>query len=75
MSDSNFFNNALDSLYKAAKVSANFIETALTSKDTDFSPADKERLKVALSVLEIAWSYEHKEDSETSEYDDINYEV
>jgi hypothetical protein len=73
MPDSDFFNNALDSLYKAAKTSANFIETALTSKETDFSPADKERLKVALSVLEIAWSYEQKEDLETDEYDNTSY--
>jgi hypothetical protein len=62
MSNSDSFNEALDALYKAAKAGANFIETALTSKDTDFSPADKERLKVALSVLEITWSDEEDED-------------
>jgi hypothetical protein len=64
MSDSKFFDEALDALYKAAKASANFVETALTSKDTDFNPADKERLKVALSVLEITWSDD--EDDEES---------
>jgi transposase len=68
MSDSDSFNQALDALYKAALASANFIENALTSKDTDFSPADKERLKVALSVLEITWSDE-EEDSESDNYD------
>ncbi|RUT04254.1 hypothetical protein DSM106972_044820 [Dulcicalothrix desertica PCC 7102] len=70
MSDSDFFNQALDALYKAAIASANFIESALTSKDTDFSPADKERLKVALSVLEITWSDE--EDDEDDNSDEYN---
>lgn len=67
MSDSDFFNEALDALYKAAKASANFIETALTSKDTDFSQADKERLTVALSVLKITWSDEEDEDEDEDE--------
>lgn len=71
MSNSDSFNEALDALYKAAKASANFIETALTSKDTDFSPADKQRLKVALSVLEITWSDEEDED-DADDSDDYN---
>jgi hypothetical protein len=70
MSDSDFFNQALDALYKAAIASANFIESTLTSKDTDFSQADKERLKVALSVLEITWSDEDDEEDDNS--DDYN---
>lgn len=62
MSDSKFFNEALDALYKAAKVSANFIEAALTSKDTNF---DQERLEVALKVLKITWTDD--EDGEDDE--------
>ncbi|BAZ17550.1 hypothetical protein NIES4071_94300 [Calothrix sp. NIES-4071] len=73
MSDSDFFNEALDALYKAAKASANFIETALTSKDTDFSPGDKERLKVALSVLEITWCDEEDDENSESDEDDISF--
>lgn len=53
MSNSNLFKEAQDALYKAAKVSANFIKVKLASKDTDLSSTDKERLKVALSVLKI----------------------
>ncbi|BAZ18834.1 hypothetical protein NIES4071_107190 (plasmid) [Calothrix sp. NIES-4071] len=67
MSDSDFFNEALDALYKAAKASANFIEAALTLKATEFSPADKERLQIALSVLKVTWSDE--EDDEEDEDD------
>ncbi|NJL10628.1 MAG: hypothetical protein HC908_11965 [Calothrix sp. SM1_7_51] len=67
MSDSKFFQEALDALYKAAKASANFVEEALNSKDSDFSPADKERLKVALSVLEITWSGEDDDEDEDEE--------
>ncbi len=69
MSDSKFFNEAIDALYKAAKASANLVEEALTSKDTDFEPADKERLKVALSVLKITWVGEDDDDDD-DEYDD-----
>lgn len=61
MSDSKFYDEALDALYKAAKVSANFIEAALTSKDTDL---DQERLKVAFEVLKITWAEEGDEDDE-----------
>ncbi|GEM_PF-1714069 len=68
MSDSKLFNEALDALYKAAKASANFVELALTSEDIDFTPAYKERLKAALSVLEITWSNE--DDDEDEEYED-----
>ncbi|BAZ18827.1 hypothetical protein NIES4071_107120 (plasmid) [Calothrix sp. NIES-4071] len=64
---SDSFNQALDALYKAAKASANFLEAALTSKDTDFSPGDKERLKVALSVLEITWSDEEDDGEDDSD--------
>ncbi len=64
MSDSKLFNEALDALYKAAKSSANFVELALTSSDIDFTPAHKERLKAALSVLKITWSDEDEEDEE-----------
>ncbi len=77
MSDSKFFNEALDALYKAAKASANFVETTLISKDTDFEPADKERLKAALSVLKITWSGEEGEDEdedEEYEYEDDEFE-
>lgn len=77
MSDSKFFNEALDALYKAAKASANFVETTLISKDTDFGSADKERLKVALSVLKITWSGEEGEDEdedEEYEYEDDEFE-
>ena len=70
MSDSKLYDEALDALYKAAKASANFVEVALTSKDTDFTPTYKERLKVALEVLKITWSNEDEED----EYDDDNDE-
>jgi hypothetical protein len=56
MSNSNLFKEAQDSLYQAARYSADFALVKLTSEDTDFSPADKERLKVALSVLKITWS-------------------
>jgi uncharacterized protein (DUF2225 family) len=70
MSDSKFFNEALDALYKAAKASANFVEATLTSNDTDLAPADKERLKVALSVLKITWSNEEADDED----DDEEYE-
>ncbi|MGF1672617.1 MAG: hypothetical protein ACFCUV_02905 [Rivularia sp. (in: cyanobacteria)] len=68
MSDSKFFNEALEALYKAAKASANFVEVALTSKDIDFNPADEERLKTALSVLKITWLNE--DDDEDEEYED-----
>ncbi|MBW4670170.1 MAG: hypothetical protein KME60_22855 [Cyanomargarita calcarea GSE-NOS-MK-12-04C] len=67
MSNSNSFNEALDALYKAARASANFVEAALTSKDTNFDSAYKERLKVALSVLKITWSDEEGEDDEDDE--------
>ncbi|MEM7712442.1 MAG: hypothetical protein AAF349_02520 [Cyanobacteria bacterium P01_A01_bin.68] len=66
MSDSKLYDEALDALYKAAKTSANFVELALTLEDIDFTPAYKERLKVALEVLKITWSNEDEED----EYDD-----
>ena len=68
MSDSKFFDEALDALYQAAKASANFVEVTLTSEDINFTPAYKERLKVALSVLKITWSNE--EDEEDEEYED-----
>ncbi|WP_414623858.1 hypothetical protein [Calothrix sp. CCY 0018] len=67
MSDSKSFDEALDALYQAAKASANFIEVALNSKDIDFNPAYKERLKVALSVLKITWL---NEDDDSEEYED-----
>ncbi len=73
MSDSKFFNEALDALYKAAFAAANFVETALSSKDTDFDPADRERLKVALSVLKITWSGEDDDEAE-AEDDEYEYE-
>lgn len=74
MSDSKLYDEALDALYKAAKASANFIEVALTSKDTDFSPAHKERLKVALEVLKITWSNEDEdEEYEDDEDDELPY--
>jgi hypothetical protein len=60
MSDSEFYEEALDALYRAATVSANLIETALTSKDV-LAPADKERLEVALKVLKITWMDEDDE--------------
>ncbi|KAB8317989.1 hypothetical protein SD81_022455 [Tolypothrix campylonemoides VB511288] len=69
MSNSNLFKEAQDALYKAAKVSAKYVEVKLASKDTDFSPADKERLKVALSVLKITWS--GKDDEKSDEHGDI----
>jgi uncharacterized protein (DUF2225 family) len=75
MSEEKFFNEALDALYKAAKASANFVEVALTSKDTDFDSAYKERLKVALSVLKITWLNEDDDEDEDDEYeDDEDYE-
>ncbi len=61
MLDSKSYDEALDALYKAATVSANFIETALTSKDM-VAPADKERLEVALKVLKITWADEEDEE-------------
>ncbi len=61
MSDSKYYDEALDALYRAATVSANFIETALTSKDI-VDPADKERLEVALKVLKITWTDEGDEE-------------
>ena len=67
MSDSKFYNEALDALYKAAKASANFVEAALTSKDTAFDKAYKERLKVALKVLEITWADNEGDDDDESE--------
>ena len=71
MSDSKFFDEALDALYQAAKASANFVEVTLTSEDINFTPAYKERLKVALSVLKITWSSEEdEEDEEDEEYED-----
>ncbi|NJM21523.1 MAG: hypothetical protein HC836_04035 [Richelia sp. RM2_1_2] len=70
MSDSKLFNEALEALYKAAKASANFVEVALTSKDIDFNPADKERLKTALSVLKITWLNEDDDDDDDEEYED-----
>jgi hypothetical protein len=72
MSDSKFFDEAQDALYQTAKASANFIEAILASKDTDISPADKERLKVALSVLKITWCDEEDDDEE--EYEDSEFE-
>jgi hypothetical protein len=78
MSDSKFFNEALDALYNAAKASANFVEAALTSKDPDFNSADKERLKVALSVLKITWSDaegdDENENEDENEDDEYEYE-
>jgi hypothetical protein len=53
MSDSRFYDEALDALYKVAKVSANLIETALTS---DFESQDRERLELALKILKITWT-------------------
>ena len=73
MSDSKLYDEALDALYKAAKASANFVELALTSKDTDFNPAYKERLKVALSVLKITWSNEDEEDEYDEDDDELTY--
>jgi hypothetical protein len=73
MSNSKSFNEALDALYKAARASANFVEAALTSKDINFDSTYKERLKVALSVLEITWSSE--EDDEDDEDDDEDDEL
>jgi uncharacterized UPF0160 family protein len=67
MSNSKSFNEALDALYKAAKVSANFVEVALTSQNTNFDSAYQERLRVALSVLKITWSNEDDEDDEDEE--------
>jgi hypothetical protein len=69
MSEEKSFNEALDALYKAAKASANFVEAAFTSKDTNFDSAYKERLKVALSVLKITWSNDDDED-EDEDYED-----
>ncbi len=57
----------LDALYQAAKASANFVEVTLTSEDINFTPAYKERLKVALSVLKITWSNEEDEEDEEDE--------
>ncbi|NDJ25760.1 hypothetical protein GS682_30080 [Nostoc sp. B(2019)] len=71
MSQEKFFDESLEALYKAAKASANFVEAALNSKDSDFDSAYKERLKVALSVLKITWSNEDEdEDDEDDEYED-----
>ncbi len=70
MSDSQFFNEALDALYKAAKVSANLVEEALTSKDSDFEPVYEKRLKVALSVLKITWLGENDDDDDDEFEDD-----
>lgn len=67
---SNLFQEAQDALYKVAKDSADFIEVKLASNDTDFSPADKERLQLALSVLKIMWS--SKDNHESNKYDDIS---
>lgn len=64
MSDSQFYDEALDALYKAAKVSANLIEAALTSKDTAFDQAYKERLELALEVLKITWTEEEDDDED-----------
>ncbi|MEM1394311.1 MAG: hypothetical protein AAGG00_13655 [Cyanobacteria bacterium P01_H01_bin.150] len=75
MSDSKLYDEALDALYKAAKASANFVELALTSKDTDFSPAHKERLKVALEVLKITWSNEDDDDDEYEDEEDEDDEL
>lgn len=77
MSDSTFFNEAQDALYQTAKASANFIEAILASKDTDIDPADKQRLKVALSVLKITWSGEEGDDEDEDqeyEYEDDEFE-
>ena len=70
MSDSKFFDEALDALYQAAKASANFVEVTLTSEDINFTPAYKERLKAALSVLKITWSNEDEEDEEYEDDED-----
>ncbi len=67
MSDSKFYDEALDALYKAAKASANFVEAALTSKDTGFDKTYRERLKVALKVLEITWADSEGDDDDESE--------
>ena len=64
MSDSKLFDEALDALYQAAKASANFVEETLNSEDINFTPAYKERLKAALSVLKITWSNEDEEDED-----------
>jgi uncharacterized protein (DUF2225 family) len=74
MSDSTFFNEAQDALYQTAKASANFIEAILASKDTDIDPADKQRLKVALSVLKITWSSEDDDDEDEDEDQEYEYE-
>jgi hypothetical protein len=72
MSQEKFFDEALEALYKAAKASANFVEAALTSKDSNFDSAYKERLKVALSVLKITWSNEDEdEEYEEDEEDEL----
>jgi len=70
MSDSTAFNEALDALYKAAKASANLVEAALTSEDTNFDPAHKERLKIAFSVLKITWLGEDDDEDEEDDDDD-----
>ncbi|MEA5503550.1 hypothetical protein VB735_10595 [Halotia wernerae UHCC 0503] len=70
MSQEKFFDEALEALYKAAKASANFIEAALTSKDSNFDSAYKERLKVALSVLKITWSNEDEDEEYEDDEDD-----
>ena len=78
MSDSTFFNEAQDALYQTAKASANFIQAILASKDTDIDAADKQRLKVALSVLKITWSSEDEDEDEDEdqeyEYEDDEFE-
>ena len=74
MSDSTYFNEAQDALYQTAKASANFIEAILASKDTDIDPGDKQRLKVALSVLKITWSSEDDEEEDEDEDQEYEYE-
>lgn len=75
MSDSKLYDEALDALYQAAKASANFVELALTSKDTDFSPAHKERLEIALEVLKITWSNEDDDDDDDEDEEDEDDEL
>lgn len=61
MSNSDFYDEALDALYKVAKVSANLLETALTS---GFQSEDKDRLELALKILKITWTETDNEDDE-----------
>ena len=42
----------------------------LNSEDINFTPAYKERLKAALSVLKITWSNEDEEDEEYEDDED-----